>query len=323
MPVQRHDPVRAAHGRKARQHRRVMPGNDVLRPVRQFLDAAMAVQHPAHVEHDGKRQAGAQVVPVMRGIAGQHQPASLGRDAHHLQACRVPADQVQADAGRDLDIAVVEHQLAGMQPLDGLGHVPSLEGAAHRRVAHAATRAIRHFLFLQMQARLGKRGDIARVVVVHVGHDDVLDALGGDADLLEQIHRRGQIATPSPDSHVRREPGINQQGPGRIADHPHIEVQRHRGIVMRVLAQIVRRAAPLRVRGVSQCVDLIERVRRPAAHSITSRSLGACLSERDAPAGTMGIVGDGATPSCWKKKRFSPNAGCNSSSQVASGSNRA
>ena len=150
----------------------------------------------------------------------------------------------------------------------------------------------------------GKRGDIARVVVVHVGHDDVLDALGGDADLLEQIHRRGQIATPSPDSHVRREPGINQQGPGRIADHPHIEVQRHRGIVMRVLAQIVRRAAPLRVRGVSQCVDLIERVRRRAAHSITSRSLGACLSERDAPAGTMGIVGDGATPSCWKKSAF-------------------
>lgn len=323
MPVQRHDPVRAAHGRKARQHRRVMPGNDVLRPVRQFLDAAMAVQHPAHVEHDGKRPAGAQVVPVMRGIAGQHQPASLGRDAHHLQACRVPADQVQADAGRDLGIAVVEHQLAGMQPLDGLGHVPSLEGAAHRRVAHAATRAIRHFLFLQMQARLGKRGDIARVVVVHVGHDDVLDALGGDADLLEQIHRRGQIATPSPDSHVRREPGINQQGPGRIADHPHIEVQRHRGIVMRVLAQIVRRAAPLRVRGVSQCVDLIERVRRRAAHSITSRSLGACLSERDAPAGTMGNRRRRGDAVLLEEKRFSPNAGCNSSSQVASGSNRA
>ena len=108
-------------------------GNDVLRPVRQFLDAAMAVQHPAHVEHDGKRPAGAQVVPVMRGIAGQHQPASLGRDAHHLQACRVPADQVQADAGRDLGIAVVEHQLAGMQPLDGLGHVEPRRGCASPR----------------------------------------------------------------------------------------------------------------------------------------------------------------------------------------------
>ena len=321
MPVQRHDPVRAAHGRKARQHRRVMPGNDVLRPVRQFLDAAMAVQHPAHVEHDGKRPAGAQVVPVMRGIAGQHQPASLGRDAHHLQACRVPADQVQADAGRDLGIAVVEHQLAGMQPLDGLGHVPSLEGAAHRRVAHAATRAIRHFLFLQMQARLGKRGDIARVVVVHVGHDDVLDALGGDADLLEQIHRRGQIATPSPDSHVRREPGIHQQGPGRIADHPHRSPAASGHCHAGPRPDSSPRCAP---RAWRIAMRRPHRPRPPSGRSFDHLQVAGRVPVRARRAGRHnGNRRRRCDAVLLEEKALSPNAGCNSSSQVASGSNRA
>ena len=56
-------------------------------------------------------------------------------------------------------------------------------------VAHAAPGRVAHLAVLQMEPRVGEAIEIAGVVVVQMGDDDVLDRVGLDAETRQRIDR--------------------------------------------------------------------------------------------------------------------------------------
>ena len=99
------------------------------------------------------------------------------------------ADQVHGDAGLDLLVAVVEHHALAVDRAHHADDVVDLEGVAERAVAHVPAGGELHLLVLQMEARLGEFVPVADMVVVQVGDDDVLDLLGVDAEIAQQVGR--------------------------------------------------------------------------------------------------------------------------------------
>ena len=56
-------------------------------------------------------------------------------------------------------------------------------------MAHVPAGGELHLLVLQMEARLGEAVPVADMVVVQMGDDDVLDLLGVDAEMGQQVGR--------------------------------------------------------------------------------------------------------------------------------------
>ncbi len=167
------------------------------------------------------------------------------------------AQQMHADAGRDRLIAVDEAHLSRIQLLDRRRDIARLERLSQYVVAHAAAGAIRHLRFLEMEAGLRKTTDIAGVVVMHVRDDDVRHRRGIDVQLAQQGERRMQVGAATPRRHLRREARIDHDGPLCVAEHPDVEIEVHRCIVVRVLAQVVLAAAAAVVPRVAQRVNLV------------------------------------------------------------------
>ena len=68
------------------------------------------------------------------------------------------ADVVDADAGSQLLVALMEGDLVGIDLADHLAHVLDMIGVAQHAVAHVPPRRIGHLLVLQMQPRIAEVG---------------------------------------------------------------------------------------------------------------------------------------------------------------------
>ena len=134
--------------------------------------------------------------------------------------------------GRHLGIAVVKGDAAGVDVPHHLADVLDGERVAQEVVAHARPRGVRHLGFLQMEAGLGERAERAGVVVVQVGDDQLLDAAGGDADLLERGGRRPVDLAPALGAFGRVEAGVDDDGAVGVADDPDEIVDRVGAIVI-------------------------------------------------------------------------------------------
>ena len=102
------------------------------------------------------------------------------------------ADRVQRHARRKLRVAVVEHHALGIiQPHDA-AHVLDLERMGQARIAHVAPGGVGQLALLEMKPRFRKAVEIADMVVMQMGEDDVLDRIRIDAERGQRLDRTAQ-----------------------------------------------------------------------------------------------------------------------------------
>src|SRR5262249_60048362 len=109
------------------------------------------------------------------------------------------ADPVDADAGGDLPIPVVERYAARIHIAHHLAYVLGGERMLEMAVAHARARCICHFRRLQMETGFGEGAERARMVIMQVGDDHILDARGSNSHLRQRCSGgAGDRSTPLP-----------------------------------------------------------------------------------------------------------------------------
>ena len=159
-------------------------------PSASSVHEAEALEHLADIEHQRERVALAQIGPVMRGVARQHDPAARRRHAHHLHARGVAADEVQRHAGRDLGRAVMEMHAARIDVAHGREHVVDLGARGEERMRHE--RPVRNATSAswRWKRRLGEEVGIAGMVPVEMRQHHVGRGRGIDVDLRQRLVRR-------------------------------------------------------------------------------------------------------------------------------------
>ncbi len=251
--------------RVARHHERVVAGHDVLLAGGEPTAFAVAFEHLADMEHDRERVAGRHVGVEVGGIRGDHDPAAPGEHAHELEAVAVAADQVQADAGRELLVAVVEVDPAAVELAHHAGHVLDVERHAQAPVAHVAAGSVGHLPVLQVEGRTGKDLEVADVVVVQMGDDHVLDLAGVDPECCQaRLRVADDLAVAAP-AGLFGKTRVDHEGALRGLRHPDEIVERP-GPVVDVVAEhevVERRALVMGVFDGEQLVS--RRVRHGAS----------------------------------------------------------
>src|SRR6266511_5331529 len=105
------------------------------------------------------------------------------------------ADLVHADSRRDLVYAIVECHAPGEHFAYHGNHVIRLERQPMLGVAHAASGGVGHLAILQMIPRAREQVVIARMVVMQVGDDDVVNLVRRNVDRLQALgYRLGDLA---------------------------------------------------------------------------------------------------------------------------------
>ena len=218
----------AGGGGSARRHRRAAPqrgaeveaGDDAVQAAARPAGSARArpgrgrgstaspgdasrrsVSHPSTMAPRsntiGNGRPALEVLVVVGGVGGQHEPARLGAHPHDLEAVGVTADEVDGQPVGQLVVAGVEHDPPVVHGADELGDVVDGERVVERRSGHVATGGERHLPVLEVEAGRREVADAAGVVVVQVGEDHVGDRRGVDADGGQRLGRRAQ-QTPAP-----------------------------------------------------------------------------------------------------------------------------
>ncbi len=102
------------------------------------------------------------------------------------------ARRVNADAGREFGVAVIEQDSARIvQPHDA-ADVFDLEGMRQPGVTHVFSGRVGEFTLLEMKSRAGKAVEVADMVVVQMREDDVLDGVRIDAEQRQRLDRTAQ-----------------------------------------------------------------------------------------------------------------------------------
>ncbi|MNT16323.1 hypothetical protein D3C72_1514190 [compost metagenome] len=267
-----------------------MAGHDVRLGIRQGPDARIALQHIAQVEDGGKRIAVGVVAVVVQGVGRQHHPPARGVHAHHLQAGRVAADAVELQPRRQRRVAVMEAHAPGVHLAHHRLDVVHREKMPHRFEAHVAAGGVVHFGLLQVDAGVGVGLDIAGMVVVQVGQDQVADVAGRQPQPGQRRVGRQRERPVAGACRAGAESRVDQHIARRTPQQPAIEVHGHRLVVdIRARQEIVGRAP--RHAGVADRVGLVggqaaRRLRR-GRHCLTSLHW---LSDRGMNAWSPGTV---------------------------------
>ena len=213
----------------------------------------------------------------MRGIRRQHNRPARGFHAHHLQSVGMAADAMHRHPGRDLAVAGVEGDALAIDMADHGGDVLDRERMPQHAVAHAAPGRVAHLAVLQVKARVGEAIEIAGVVVVQMGDDDVLDAGGGNAEIFQRVDRiEGELAGARLGL-FGVEAGVDQDVATAAAHQPDeiIEI-RCRGL-MRIGGQKIHVGGARRHGCIAQRVDLVGISHR--CHFSWMSGLGRCRQQ--------------------------------------------
>jgi hypothetical protein len=125
------------------------------------------------------------------------------------------------------------------------------------RILHVAAGGIGQFALLQMKACLRETVEIADMVVVQVGEDDLLDRIHVDAEQAQRLDRIAQEGALALSRDLRLEAGVDDEGAAAAAGHPDEIIHWHR-TVMRVAADEVI-AAPRVTGGIADGKQLVVR----------------------------------------------------------------
>src|SRR4051812_42811673 len=202
---------------------------------RQRQEFVKTLQHLADMKGGRKRTFARHVLVEMADVGGEHDPAAAGVDAHELQPRRMTGCRVEGQARREFGVAMIEHDPARIVQPHHPADVLDLEGMRQPLIAHVTPGGISQFALLKMKSRRREAVEIADMVVVQMGEDHILDAIGVDAERTERLHRAAQEGALALLRCLRIEAGIDDEGSACTPRHPDEIVHRHRP-VMRIAA---------------------------------------------------------------------------------------
>jgi hypothetical protein len=104
-------------------------------------------------------------------------------------------------------------------------NVFEVEGRSERLVAHASAGRVRHVAVLQMESRARKAIEIARMVIMKMGQNDVGHLIGIHLEQPQGFYRTAKPVAPSPRGDLFGEPGIDNKTAVIPAQDPHKVVQ--------------------------------------------------------------------------------------------------
>ena len=128
--------------------------------------------------------------------------------------------------------------------------------------AHAASGGVAHFTILQMEPRVRKQVEVAGVVIMQMGDDDIVDRFRLNFKTRQRLRRIERKLAVSQDRFFRIEPGIDQDFTTAAPDQPHkiVEVG-GRGLV-RVGRDEIHVGGARRHGGVAKRVNFVGRFHR-------------------------------------------------------------
>ena len=168
----------------------------------------------------------------------------------------MPADLVNGHSRRDLGVTLMKGDPARIDVAHHLADMVGGERLAKVGEAHARPRHVGHLGGLQVESRVRKSPERAGMIVVHVRYDQLLDHFGGNAE-QRQGGRRRLLHRPAALPAFRLvEPGVDDDGPRRVADDPDEIVHRLQAIVV-VGEDVILMPLALDELGVFDCQDLV------------------------------------------------------------------
>ncbi len=168
---------------------RVVTWNDAIGVPGQPLDGFPPRTHVADIVDDRKRAAAMEIAIEMRRIGRQHNRPPRSRDPHHLQSVGVTADVMHGDAGGDFALAGVKGDALAVDVAHHQRHMLDRKRMAQMAEAHASSGGVTHLAILNVKPGVRKQVEIACVIVMHMGDDDVLDVNGLNPKSRERLHR--------------------------------------------------------------------------------------------------------------------------------------
>ena len=120
----------------------------------------------------------------------------------------------------ELVVAVVERDPAAVHLAHHTGDVLDVERHAQARVAHVAPGRVRHLAVLQVETGAREDLEVADVVVVHVGDDDVVDLRGVDVERGQTLARVADDRAVASRPGCLAEAGVDDERPFGRFRHP-------------------------------------------------------------------------------------------------------
>lgn len=158
------------------EHLWVVPWDDMLCAVGQFESTGISAHQISDMEDYRENPLFQRVGIEMCRIGHQHDPATLGEDAHHLQAVRMATDAMHRKARRERSVSVAKAHLTGIETLNESDHVLDIEVFAQDGLAHVGPGGEGRLCFLYEQRRVRKVCNRACVVGVKMRQNDVLQS---------------------------------------------------------------------------------------------------------------------------------------------------
>src|SRR5258708_10334694 len=158
-----------------------------------------------------KRRADCTVLVKMGDDGGEHDKSATGLDQDELTPRRMYASRVDRQARRKLRVAVVEHHAPRIIQPHNPAHVLDLERMGQPRIVHVAPGSIGQFALLEVKPRLWKAVEIAHMVVMQMGENDIFNRIRINAERGERLHSTAQKRALSPFRYFRLEPAIDHK----------------------------------------------------------------------------------------------------------------
>jgi hypothetical protein len=138
---------------------------------------------------------------------------------------------MHGDTRRDLIVAVMEANAPREYPAQHDNHVIDVESGPQHALAHMAPGGEIHLPVLNMECGISEEIVIARMIVVHMADDDVLDIRGFDPDRSQTLAGALQKFSVPPLRRRRIESCIDHYALARTNDSPDIICHRHRTVM--------------------------------------------------------------------------------------------
>src|SRR5262245_53009871 len=235
-------------------HQRIVTGHDQPPGAGQPVDRLEGGQHFGQVRDDLNRLAGLDVPVEVRRVGRQHDRPPRRLHRHDLQPRRVTTDAVDADAGRDLAIAVEDAHAVGVVQRDEIGECRHVGRLVERGIARPRARPERHLVLLHPELGAGKQAVAGPVIVVQVSDDRGRDLVRLDADALDDRSRAHVVADAARAGVVFLEAGIDDDRLGPAEDEPDEVVQRELVVGGLAMEELAGGGVPL---AVLERVDLV------------------------------------------------------------------
>ena len=177
--------------------------------------------------------------------------------ADKLQTRRMSAREMQTQPRGEFCIAVVKDDSPAIVEPNHADHVLHLERVRQERMRHVLSGREGEFGLLKVKARLGKSIEVANVIVVEVGDDDVLDLTRAYPEEFKGIDRIAQVGALALSSHFLGEAAVDDEA-ALAADREPAEIIHGHRPVMGIAADEIVLPAALASR-IAQRIDLIAR----------------------------------------------------------------